>query len=271
MGLYITLLVVAIALMMMIRTCSSPRPDGSVDPARQPAGGDTLNVAIEFAPMAMMPQGDTIAGFGYELLNAIAAREGLKVKFFPITSLSSTLSQMADGRFDLVIAEIPVTAEFKERYRFTEPVCLDRQVLVQRRDSTGRLPVNTQLQLGGRRVTVIAGSPAIDRLRNLAREIGDTIIICPDSIYSSEQLFLLVATGRIPLTVINRATAASLAADYPDVDISRGVSFTQFQSWIVSKSRPDLARRLDSAIVSFRADTAYTRLLTRYGLSGVGQ
>lgn len=269
-ALYILILIGVLVVMSLLKTCSAPRPDGPGRPDQR-AGGDTLNVAIEYAPMTMISRGDTLAGFGYEMLNEIARRQRLKLKFTPIVSLSSAMKSMAEGRFDIVIAELALTAEFRERYRLTEPVYLDRQVLVQRRDSAGHVAVSTQLDLGGKRVRVIAGSPVIDRIRNLSREIGDTIIIESDTLYSSEQLFLLVASGEIPFTVINRSTASELARDYPDVDIDRGVSFSQFQSWIVSRRRKALADSIDSAIVRYRQTPAYFDLTRRYGVTPVAQ
>jgi len=255
-----------LALMFMLRQCSSERPSGpaAIQPAR--AGGDTLNVAVEYSPMSLMMTGDTLGGFGYDMMREIAARQNLAVRFTPVTSLSATLRAMAADRYDVVIAEIPVTAEFRGRYRYTEPVCLDRMVLVQRTDSAGRVEVNTQLDLARRRVTVIAGTPAADRLRNLSHEIGDTIIVEADSIHSSEQLFLLTAAGEIGASVINSATARVLSEGRADVDATRGVSFTQFQSWIVGKRRVAMADSLDSGIVRFKRTAAYRDLVGRYGL-----
>lgn len=256
-----------LALMVMLKQCSSERPGrGSAD---GPSGGDTVDVAIEYSPMAMMMTGDSLGGFGYDMMRAVAGEMRLPVKFTPVTSVSQTLRAMAKGRYDLIIAEIPVTAEFRERYRFTEPVCLDRMVLVQHLDSAGNVAVNTQLDLARRRVAVIAGTPALDRIRNLSHEIGDTIYVTADSLHSAEQLFLLAAAGATDPAVINSATARALAGRRDDVDISRGVSFTQFQSWVVDAKNKALADSIDSAIVRFRLSPAYGRLIDRYGLMPV--
>ena len=107
-------------------------------------------------------------------------------------------------------------------------------------------------------------SPAAERLSNLAREIGDTIIVRHDSIRSAEQLFMLTAVGKVPRAVINAAKAAALAKDNPEFDISTPVSFTQFQSWVVNKDNPVLADTLDAQIRRFKTTPQYARLLTRY-------
>lgn len=268
-GLYAVLLVAVVAVMFMLKTCTSQRHfhgETKLHP-----GGDTLVVAIEYAPLAMYSSGDSLSGFGYEMMTRIADDNGLKIKYVPIVSFSSALTDMSRGRFDIIIAEIPLTAEFKQRYRFTSPVYLDRQILVQHRDSLGNTEVKTQLDLAGKRLRVIAGSPVADRIASLAREIGDTIIIDPDTIYSSEQLFLLVASGEIPFAVVNASTARKLAEHRNDVDIARGISFTQFQSWIVNSSKQSIADSIDSAIVRFRHTPDYMELTERYGVTPVSE
>jgi len=268
-GLYFGLLVSVIVAMLMLRTCSSRRPSMPGQSAK--AGGDTIEVAIEYSPLALVGQGDTLAGFGYEMMTAIAGALGRQVKFTPVTSFSASERAMRCGRFDVIVAEIPVTSEFRERYRFTSPVFIDRQVLVQKRREDGSLAVNTQLDLAGKRVTVIAGSTVADRIRNLSKEIGDTIFIEPDSVYSSEQLFLLVVSGDIPLAVINSGTARMLSGDYPEIDIVKSVSFNQFQSWVVNRRRSGLADSIDSAIIRYQLTPSYRRLVGKYGIQPVSR
>lgn len=264
-SLYIILLIIIASLMFCLRQCSATRPHVAADSR---PGGDTVNIGIEYSPLAVMSMGgDSLGGFGYELMSALAKNEGLTVNFHPVVRLEKALQLLDSGYFDVVIAELPMTAEFRERYRFTEPVFVDRQVLVQLRDSAGNVPVNSQLDLGGHTVTLVAGSPAADRIANLSREIGDTILIDTDSIHSPEQLFLLTAAGEIPMAVINASTARAMATDYPDVDISKAVSFSQLQSWVLTRRNKVLSDTIDAALHRFTGTAAYQTLLKRYGLT----
>lgn len=77
---------------------------------------------------------------------------------------------------------------------------------------------------------------------------------------------MLTAMGKIPFAVVNEAKAVHLAKDYPDVDISTPVSFTQFQSWVVNKDNPALADTLDAQITRFKSTPQYAELLKRYML-----
>lgn len=231
MALYVVLLVGALALMLMARQCSTSRIGARPDDF---AGGDTLNVAIEISPTGLSLAGDTLSGEYYDMLRKLCREHGRPVKFHPYTRLEDALEWLRQGRCRLVVGDLPVTAEMRHDFIFVDAVGVDKQVLVQLRDTAGRPEISTQFDLAGRRMHVPKGSPYVQRLRNLSHEIGDTIYIVEDSLYSSEQLVILTALGDIPLAVVNRATAQSLAPRYPRLDLSVDISFNQFQSWALA-------------------------------------
>lgn len=265
--LYIVLLCMVVLLMFSLRWCSTP-PTGSQKVA-EASGGDTIDVAISYSPMTLYRYADTLGGFSYDMLQCIAAESGLVFKFHPVTSALTALEGLREGLYDVAVTDMARTTDIDSmEYAYSENVYLDRQVLVQLIPDSADTPhISSQLDLAGRDVWVEASSTAGMRLQNLAHEIGDTIAVHADSLYTSEQLFLLVAVGDVPYAVVNESVARRLAHDYPQVDISTAISFTQFQAWIMRRDDATVRAALDSAIVSFSATPAYAELLTRYGLS----
>lgn len=255
---YIILLILVLGTMWLLRECHH-RGSSTTD---APSGSDTIDVAIQYGPLSFYQDGDTLAGFNYDLLRAIAREGNLRLKFHPVVTLSTALDGLEDGIYDVVVADIPSTAFTSDRFAHTRPVYLDRLVLVQHADPATR--INSQLDLAGREVWTVAGSPAVERLHHLAAEIGDTIIVRRDSLYGPEQLFILTATGEIPMAVINERTAMAMAADYPYMDISTGISFNQFQSWLVRSDDNRLRETLDTLLVQFAETPAYRELTDRY-------
>lgn len=260
-ALYGLLLVAALTLMLCVRTCSMPTLRVA---ERHPSGGDTIDVAIEYGPLSLYRYDDTLGGFSYDLLRQMASERVLHLKFHPVVALGEALDGLDKGLFDIVVAAMPMTERYRERYAFTAPVYLDRQVLVQLRDSTGKAPIGSQLDMAGHEVWVMAQSPVADRLHNLASEIGDTIYVVEDPAYGSEQLFLMTATGEIPSAVVNERIARAMTADYPQVDISTAVSFNQFQSWLCRKADSLLVSRLDTIMEAQRQTESYRKLSRRY-------
>lgn len=259
-AIYILALVGVIAMMASLRTCSEKSPfSGTVS---HPSGGDTIDVAIEYSPLSLYRYADTLGGFNYDLLRMMANNGKFTFKFHPVNSVASALEGLDAGRYDIIVADIPVTSDFMARYEYSEPVYLDRQVLVQKVDSQNM--VYDQLQLAGRTVVVPKNSPAIVRLRNLAKEIGDTIIVKEDSIYGAEQLFILAALGEIPLAVVNEHVAHKLASDYSNVDVSTKISFTQFQSWLMRKADSLFIDSVNAELRMIKSTLEYRELTSRY-------
>ena len=232
-GLYVLMLIAAVGCMAVgLKMCSSP---GLSERDEHLAAGDTLNMAIEVSPVGVTMSGDTLSGVYYDLLREKVG-SALPLRFHPITRLSDALAGLDEGRYQLVVADIPATAELKSRYCFVNPGDVDRQVLVQLADSTGAVEVATQTDLGHKHVAVPVGSPFIARLRALSHEIGDTIFVDEDPSYSSEQLVILTALGEVPRAVVSEGVARRLLHRYPRLDASVPVSFRQFQGWAMTDS-----------------------------------
>lgn len=243
-SLYLLLLVAVIGVMFMLKECSvrqlPPRKE-------QIAGGDTLNVAIEISPMGVTMHGDSLGGVYYTMLSQAAKTHGMPLKFHPFTQLETALNGLEEGRYRLVVSDIPATTELKQRFLFVDPVGIDRQVLVQRRDTLNdSLPITTQFGLARQQIVLPKGSPFISRLRNLSHEIGDTIYIVEDNSYSSEQLVILTALGELPRVVVSAQVAEPFLRRYPQLDASVGISFNQFHGWAVAPADSALRDTLSS-------------------------
>jgi membrane-bound lytic murein transglycosylase F len=264
---YIAILIFVIVLMVLLRHCS--KVDNSViSKFGHQSGGDTIDVAIEYSPLSCYSYADTLGGFNYDLLRLISAYSHRPVKFHPVVTLAKSLKGLEMGSYDLLAAQFPVTAANKKRYLFTDAVFIDRQVLVQRRDGKGNVAVKSQLDLAGKTIYIVKGSPMGERIKSLSREIGDTIHIAVDDQYGPEQLFMRVATGEIKYAVINERIAQSLSPRYPKVDISTGISFSQFQSWALRKDNKALCDSINAwkRAVKTRPpySARYNDLLQRY-------
>jgi len=256
--LYVILLAMVVAFMIALSMCDKPIAD--ID--EQPSGGDTLDIAIEYSPVTYYSYDDTLGGYNYDLLRRMADSVGVPMKFHPIVTLEKALTGLESGRYDIVVAQFPMTARDTVRFAFTEPIYIDQQVLVQRRDSRA---IHSQLDLAGDTVWVVKGSPMITRIASLSREIGDTIYVHVDEQYGPEQLMMMVAGGEIRYAVVNRSIARAMASRLPNLDRSVAISLSQFQSWIVSKERQGLCDSLDRWHNMMKLDTAaYLGLQRRY-------
>lgn len=262
---YMALLVLAFAAMAMLRHCSSP-PVGA-EKQQIASGGDTLDVAITYSPMTFYRYADTLGGFSYDLLRVMASDGDFVFKYHPVSSTSKALQGLKDGLYDILVSDLARTSEVGNDFAFTSDVYFDRQVLVQPKSiADSGATVKSQLDLAKKRVWVEESTPAYWRLKHLSAEIGDTIFIETDNRYTSEQIMVKVAVGDVPLAVVNERVAKILAPDYPQIDISTSVSFTQFQSWVVRAADKSLLARLNASLDSIKVSDRYVELSRRYGV-----
>ena len=125
-------------------------------------------------------------------------------------------------------------------------------------------PIRNHLELGGKTIYIPKGSPALQRLENLGEEIGDTIYIKEDSLYSDEQLIIMVSSGDIDLAVCDQQIAEASLKDFDNIDIKTDISFTQLQAWVLRKDSPILKDSLDKWINQIREKGLYNRIYQRY-------
>lgn len=258
----IAAVIVVLGAVGLVRRCTTAGP--RVGYEYQRPGGDTLAVAIEMSPLTYTLRNDTVEGFDYQILRDIAAAHGLEIKFHPVAQLDRAFRELYHHEYDLLVASMPSTNALKEYFPLTDAVYLDKQVLVQRRDSTGRGPVASQEQLLGDTVWVAEGSPGMTRLRNMSRELGDTIFIMSEPRYSAEHLAILTALGQVRQSVVNEGIARHIAVDYPDLDIDTPISFNQFQVWAVAPGDSVLLDSLNTWLAQFKLTPQYQALSRRY-------
>lgn len=259
--LYLGLLAAVLLIMIFTRNLAAKGNSGNASTSAR----DSLRVAIQISPIGISTHGDTLDGFYYDMIRQMAKKEHLALKIDGFTQVKNALDDLENGKCDIVISDIPITSELRDRFLFTEPIYTDRQTLVQLTDSvTGLPPIRTQADLRGDTVYLAAQSPFISRLRNLSHELGDTIYIFQDPHYGPEQMMLLTAIGQLKNVVVNEQTARNIAKDYPQLDISLALSFNQFQSWAVSADKPQLLDSLNVWIARFKNTPQYEKLVDKY-------
>ena len=224
-----------------------------------------IRAATEYNSISFYVDGDTLSGFHYEI-EAFARDHGWKAAITPEMSFDKRLKGLADGEFDVIAYGILATSELKDSLLLTTPIVLNKQILVQRKATspTDSIFVKSQLDLAGKTLHVVKGSPSILRIHNLGNEIGDTIYIKEIDKYGSEQLIALVAHGDIDYAVCDESIARIVSDSFPQIDINTDISFTQFYSWGVSKQSPVLLDSLNSWLQTFCNSKEFQSIYRKY-------
>lgn len=226
--------------------------------------GDTIAIAIEMSPLTYFFRNDTAEGFDYEVLRSIAQQHGRVAEFFPVGELDEAFQGLNDGKYDVLVASMPSTNTLKHYFAVTQPVYIDRQVLVQRGDSTSPGYISSAEQLMSDTVWMVEGAPFGTRLKNLAKELGDSVYIATTPGNSAENLAMLTALGQIPRAVVSEAAARRIAVDYPDLDFSTPVSLSHFQCWAVAPGDSTLLDSLDLWLDAFKQTPQFDAIARKY-------
>lgn len=264
---YLVPVVIVLAIIFSFRYCGKQdKPQGHPRDWAAIVKEGVLRVATEYNSISFYVDKDTISGFHYELIQAFARDKGLKAEITPLMSFNERLEGLSTGVYDVIAYGILATSEFKDSLLLTTPIILNKQVLVQRKEKGEKdsLYIRSQLDLAGRTLHVVKGSPSILRIRNLGNEIGDTIYVNEVEKYGPEQLISLVAHGDIDNVVCDESIAESVADSLPQIDINTAISFTQFYSWAVSKQSPALLDSLNSWLNKFEKGEDYQRIYKKY-------
>ena len=225
-----------------------------------------LRIITEYNQSGDYVTGDTIEGFQYELSQAIAQLSGIEIQTQLEMSLENSFNALSINECDVIARNIPITSDINEKYLFTEPIVFNKQVLIQRtaKANNGINPIRNQLHLAGQTIYIPKNSPARLRLENLSIEIGDSIHIIEDTLYSGEQLAIMVAKGDIDYAVCDQQIAKLSQKQLVEIDIQTDISFTQLQSWVVRKDSPILLDSLNSWFKQIRENGTFEKIYKKY-------
>lgn len=258
---YLLLLMLAMGIFLGLRNCS---PRGViVDRAKiGESTGDTIDVAMLYSPLNYYVYDDTLGGYCYDLLRSIAAIEHQPINFVAVTSPADALEKLKEGKVD-VIAALPVNSGVTGRdLIYTDSIFTDRLVVVYSHKE-GEPAYDTPFSLAGQTIHLDSGSAALLRIRNLQKEIGDTIYTEQHPDLSGELIAMKVAGGDYGFGVVNSRVATDMQKRFTQLQ-TMPVGFTQLQSLVVNDST--MLRRMNSLLRKASDYPGISVLRRRYNL-----
>lgn len=191
----------------------------------------------------------TPSGFEYELLSDFCNANGLELEMIVNENLDSCFALLDSCRVDMVAVGIGSNKEMRRRYLLTDPIMMQKSVLVQRlpkdwnKMSTANEVENQLLRssvdLAGKTIHLPQGSHEVKLLEHLSDQIGDTIYIVQCDSLNSFDLVKAVSSGEIDYTVVEEYVARMASIGLKGLDTKLIVSVEQPLGWAVQNHEGD--------------------------------
>jgi membrane-bound lytic murein transglycosylase MltF len=225
-----------------------------------------MYIATEYSSIGYFVENGTISGFQYELIKRFADLHGWDLDFTIEDDLERCIVGVNKGTYDIILRNLPVTMQLKQRIAFSVPIVSSRLVLVQLADNVqnGGIPLRNSLDLEGVTIYTVEHSPYLLRLQHIQEELGVDFQVSHVTGADTELLVAMVSRGEIAYAISDEFTARLCKLYYPEIDINMILGFQQYQAWGMNKRATQLQYELNSWLTTFKETKDFRDLYHKY-------
>ncbi|MFG3452931.1 cystine ABC transporter substrate-binding protein [Stutzerimonas stutzeri] len=217
-----------------------------------------LKVGLEgtYPPFNFQDENGQLTGFEVDLANALAEELGVKAEFQP-TKWDGILAALESKRLDVVINQVTISEERKQKYDFSTPYTLSGiQALTRKADADS---IKSAADLAGKKVGVGLGT-------NYEQWLKENVPQADIRTYDDDPTkFQDLNVGRIDVILVDRLAAFEMVEKTGDRLAVAGDAFSRQESGIaLRKGNPQLLAAIDAAIAKLRADGTLKQLSEKW-------
>lgn len=214
----------------------------------------TIGTEGTYKPFTYHDENDELTGYDVEVAKAIGEKLGVKVEFSEIT-WEGLLASLDNGTVDLVLNQVGVTDERKEKYDFSDPYLYSYIALITTADNED---ITSWDSARGKKTSLNVSS-------NYALIAEDYEMDITASETFSKDIELLTA-GRTDCVINNTIAFNDYITEKPDVAIK--IVDVQEQADTVAvpipKGNEDLVKAINKALEELKADGTLTKLSEQF-------
>ena len=218
----------------------------------------TLEVGLEgtYPPFNYQDENGQLTGFEVDFANALAEELGVKAAFQP-TKWDGILAALESGRLDVVINQVTISDERRQKYDFSTPYTVSGIQALTRKADAGS--IKSPADLAGKKVGVGLGT-------NYEQWLKKNVPQADIRTYDDDPTKLQdLAVGRIDVILVDRLAAFEMVEKTGDRLAVAGDAFSRQESGVaLRKGNPELLAAIDAAIAKLRADGTLKRLSEKW-------
>ena len=216
----------------------------------------------EFAPFEYVNEedGTTIEGFDIDLINAIAADQGMTVEMENL-EFDGLVMALQNGSIDAAIAGMSVTPERVEQVDFTETYYdAGLNIAVAIDDDS----IASEEDLAGKVVTAQQGTTGADK----AMELQEAGVVADVKLLANINVCMMaLANGEVDAVIMDIPVNNRYVAAHPDeVKIAADIVAEEPEQYAiaVAKGNTELLEKLDAGLANVKEDGTYDALIDKY-------
>lgn len=218
----------------------------------------TLKVGLEgtYPPFNYQDASGQLTGFEVDLAKALAEELGVNAAFQP-TKWDGILAALESRRLDVVINQVTISDERKEKYDFSTPYTVSGiQALTRKADAD---TIKSPNDLAGKKVGVGLGT-------NYEQWLKENVPQAEIRTYDDDPTkFQDLNVGRIDVILVDRLAAFEMVEKTGDRLAVAGDAFSRQESGVaLRKGNPQLLAAIDAAIAKLRADGTLKELSEKW-------
>ena len=218
--------------------------------------GNTIRVATDatWPPFEYVDEQNHIVGFDIDLMDAIAAKAGLKIEYINV-GFDPLLAGMATGTYDAAISSITIKPERAENMLFTEPYYVAGQMIVIRTNNT---IITGESTLAGKALGAQLGTTG----EALAQEVANA------NVKSYNQIGLAIQdlmNGQIDAVICDTPIAENyVKKNSATLKTIGGALTTEDYGIAVAKGKQDLLQKLNDGLKAVKAEGLIDTLVQKW-------
>lgn len=265
------LAVLAMVLLVLGAACADPDEETDDEPAgtatESPADGGvafetkeegllTVGSDIPYPPFEFR-KGGKLVGLDIDLIEEIASRLELETKITD-TSFDTIFTQLAGGRFDVVVAASTITPEREKEVNFSDPYYNNQQSLTINTEEGGDIASLDDLSSGDM-VGVQNGTTGKAYAQENVPE-GVQLRSFPEG----PDTFTALEAGQVDVVVHDEPTALAEIAERPGLEIVEKIDTGEVYGIAVDPSNEPLLDAINQALAEIIEDGTYEEIYSRY-------
>ncbi|MDR3437426.1 cystine ABC transporter substrate-binding protein [Telmatospirillum sp.] len=217
-----------------------------------------LRVGLEgtYPPFNYQDEKGELVGFEVDFAKAIAQKLGVKAEFQP-TKWDGILAALDAERFDVVINQVTVSPERRQKYDFSQPYTISGIQIITRRGNEAK--ISKPEDLTGKKVGVVLGSNYEQWLKTNSPKAD--IRTYDDDPTRNQDLI----AGRIDAVLNDRLIVANLVKQYNGEIVAAGEPFAKQEQSIAFRKGDQVFRvAVDKVIDDLRGDGSLAKISEKW-------